>query len=162
VLFDSSVKPNGEGEITSLLTLAGVEVTLSSPVLCKSTTGSACEENATDIEVSPDKLPWHTLLVLAGPEPEIYEDILYSAEYVVICLDLGIKVSDECTTQSEAAGGAGIKLLNVTGGVEIEHGAPITPYSNCSDGGKEKGKIEFAAENLTTPTEGGTLTISSE
>ena len=151
-----SVGPDGVDEITTVLSLAGATVTLAAPLLCK--TSVFCEESATDIEFAPENLPWHTLLILTAPEPEAYEDRLYSASYFASCLILGIKVSEECTTLNEASGGSGTIVLNVTGGVETEPAINLTPLSTCTTGGSEAGEILFA-ENLTTSTE-GTLAIS--
>jgi hypothetical protein len=151
---DGSVGPNGEGEITEILTLAGVAVSLVTPTLCKKLAGSACEESATDIEAAPEKLPWRGSLVLSEAGTFLTELLEGEAAYVVSCLVLGIKVTDECSTTKSK-----FEVLNVTGGVEaMGEGSPL---ANCSLGGAEKGRLEALPGNLLKAL-AGTLSISSE
>jgi hypothetical protein len=148
--FVGTVGENGEDLITAVLNLSGVEVTLSALVKCEA--HKFCE-SGTDIGAAPDKLPWATLLILM--ENGTFLDVFFASEYFTECLVLGVKVSESC--EAPQTGG---ELVNVTGGVEGV-GAP-TPKANCTSGGKEAGIIEFQAGNLTSLTEGGPLTVSSE
>ena len=147
-ILDGSVGPNGEYEITKVLTLAGVEVTLTATLLCK--TVSQCEESATDIELSPEKLPFHGLIFLMENGTFLARE---EGTFSLSCLVLGIKVSEECSSTGSTYEG-----LNVTGGVEV--GGVGTPLWNCT-GGAEKGEVEPLAGNLLTLTEGGDITLSS-
>jgi hypothetical protein len=146
-----SVGPNGEGEITEILTLAGVAVSLVSPVLCKR--GAVCEESTTDIEVSPENLPWRGSLFLME-DGKFLTSVLGQTAYSVSCLVLGIKITDECSTT-----GAAFLVENVAGGVTSV--GPGEPLANCSIGGAETGELEALAGNLLTALT-GTLSISSE
>ena len=150
-----TVGENGEDSITEVLTLAGVTATLAAPILGKKAAGSVCEESATDIEISPEGLPWHSLLALSSETT--FSDSVFSAGYNVSCLVLGIKISDECTSPTIAAGGSGSTVGNVAGGVEITGEA--TPLANCSIGGTGTGKIVPSAGNVIASS-AGTLTVS--
>jgi hypothetical protein len=150
-IFDGSVGPNGEDEITEVLTLSGVAVTLASPLLCES--GAVCEKSTTDVEISPEGLPWHTLLFLMESNNS-FLDLVFSAGYVVKCLVLGLAVSDECTTMLTAGG-----VSNTTGGVTATEEA-LSPLGACSIGGAGTSEIVPLKGNLTTAS--GGLTVSSE
>jgi hypothetical protein len=146
--IDGTVGPNGEREDTEFLNGAGVPFTLSAPALCKSDKG--CEESATDIEVSPENLPWHTLVYLS--EAGQFRYLVEKGSYSSSCLILGIKVTDECTETN-----ASVEIVNVTGGVE-EIGA-ATPLANCTVGGVESGEFVNLTGNLGLALS-GTLTVS--
>jgi hypothetical protein len=133
-VYDGSVGFSGEAEITEVLTLEGSVVSLSSPQLCKSASGSACEENATDIEISPEKLPWHVLMYLKE-NGSFSADVVSEAEHVVTCLDLGLKITDTCKVT-----GATGEVMNSTFSAEAK-GAEA-PLGSCSLGGKETVEIE--------------------
>jgi hypothetical protein len=150
---DGSMDPSGVITWTATLTLAGTEVTLTSPLLCKAVAG--CEESATDIELSPEGQPWHGLLILT--EGGAFKELLFGASYFISCLVLGVKISEECTGPSAAEGGSSVSVSNVTGGVEST--GPETPLANCTVGGKETGEVEFLAGNLLSSSE-GTVTVS--
>lgn len=151
MVADGTVGPNGEGKITAILSLSGVEVTLSAPLLCKS--HKTCEENATDIEVAPEKLPWATKLV--ETEGGAFLETTTEYTYSVACLVFGIKVTDECTWKNSS-----FEALNVVGGVEYT--GQSSPKGTCSVGGAESGLVEQLTGNMVLPTEGGTLTLSGE
>jgi hypothetical protein len=153
VILDGSVGSDGEDEITEVLTLSGVVVTLTSPILCES--GAVCEASPTDIEVAPEGLPWHTLLFLMESN-DSFLDLVFSASYVVKCLVLGLTITDECTT-TLATGG----VSNATGGVTRAE-ETLSPLGTCSIGGAGTGEVVFLKGNLTTATNGETLTVSSE
>lgn len=148
--IDGTVGAKGQGEITAILSLAGVEVTLSAPLLCKS--HKSCAEG-TEIEVSPEKLPWTTAVGVSNSGT--YLEIVSEPTFSVTCLVLGVKVSDECVGSQSSA-----EVLNVAGGVE-PMGQEL-PKANCSIGGAETGSVEFVSGSLTTLTGGGTLSVSGE
>ncbi len=150
---DGSMDPSGAITWTAYLTLAGTDVTLTSPLLCKAV--ADCEESATDIEMSPEGLPWRGLLILT--ESGAFKELLFGASVFISCLILGIKVSEECAGPSEASGGADVTVSNVTNGVESS--GPEAPPANCTVGGTEAGEAEFLAGNLMSSSE-GTLTVS--
>jgi hypothetical protein len=154
-IFDGSVGASGEAEITEVLTLAPAAVTLAAPTLCKSASGSACEESATDIEVAPDGLPWHGLLFLME-NGEMLLEIQSVAEYTVTCLDLGLKITDECTIP------AGISGKIVNSATSAEQSGEATPRVNCSLGGSGTGLIEPLSGNEILNLEGVGVFVSSE
>jgi hypothetical protein len=152
-IFDGSVGPNGEDEITEVLTLAEpkVQITLAAPLLCES--GAVCEKSATDVEVAPEALPWHTLLFLMESNNS-FLDLVFSASYNVKCLVLGLAITDECTATLSAGG-----VSNTTGGVTGAEEA-LAPLGLCSIGGAGTGEVVPLKGNLTTAS--GGLTVSSE
>jgi hypothetical protein len=148
-ILDGTIGPNGVDETTKVLTLAGVEVSLTSLLECKS--HKFCEAG-TDIKASPEKLPFKSLLELT--EAGGFRDIITEAAYFTECLVLGIKVSETCTAKN-----ASFEAKNVTGGVESV--GSVTPKGECEVGGKESGELGFVAGNVLKPTTGGgTLTVS--
>jgi len=64
---DGFVGPGPENELTEFLNTAGVAITEANPLLCAKTTGSSleCEEPAGGVLVTPDSLPWLSLLQTA-------------------------------------------------------------------------------------------------
>jgi hypothetical protein len=148
--FIGTVGANGVDSVTEVQSLTGTAVTLTAPLLCKS--HKFCEESTTDIEASPEGLPWTTKAYLT--EAGAFSDLTVKASYSTSCLVLGIKVSEECTDEN-----ASYELLNVTGGIEAM-GAAL-PDGNCTTGGSGAGEVTFLAGNLLKPTAGGTLTVSS-
>lgn len=151
LIADGTLGKNGEGKITAILSLAGTEVSLSSPLLCKA--HKTCEENATDIELAPEKLPWATKLVKT--ESGSYLEITTEYTYFVACLVLGTKVSEECTWTKSS-----FEALNIVAGVEFA--GQSSPKGNCTTGGTESGLVEQISSNKMSPTEGGTLSLSAE
>jgi hypothetical protein len=148
--IDGTVGASGEGEITAILSLSGTEVTLSAPLLCKS--HKSCEEG-TDVEVSPEKLPWTTVVGVSGSGT--YLEIVSEPTFYATCLVLGIKISDECVGTDSS-----FEVLNVTGGVEPM--GQFLPKANCTIGGTETGSLEFVSGSLATLSGGGTLSASGE
>ncbi len=146
-VLDGSVGSNGEGEITELLTTGGTTVTLAVPLKCTSDTG--CTEPA---EATAESLPWHTLLYLT--EGGLLREHLFSASYWTMCNIMGILTEETCTDTN-----ASYEVLNVTGGVEAT--GTVTPFGECTEGGKESGQQTFVAGNLLTSTS-GEVTASSE
>jgi hypothetical protein len=151
-IFDGSVGANGEDEITEVLSLAKVVVTLAAPLVCES--DAVCEKSTTDVLVSPENLPWHTLLFLMESNNS-FLDLVFLAGYTVECLVLGLKITDECTTELAAGG-----VTNVTGGVEGAE-EPLAPLGTCSVGGAGTGEVVPIKGNLTKATNGEPLTASS-
>lgn len=144
------IGPSGEDILVEKLTLSGLPISLTSPLLCKS--HKFCEESATDIEFSEEDLPALTLLFLV--ESGQFRDAATGYSYFVSCLVLGIKVSEECTANSS------YEVKNVTGG--IEGIGKWTPNGTCTVGGSGSGEITWVAGNVLSPVSGGTLTVSSE
>lgn len=150
-ILDGTVSSDGKDEVSTVLTLAGVTVTLTAPLLCKS--NKFCEESATDIEASPEKLPFLSQAELT--EAGAFRDIVTAATYFTSCLVIGIKVSEECTATN-----ASYEMLNLAGGIEAME--KVSPNGTCTVGGSGAGELTFAAGNLLKPTAGGTLSVSSE
>lgn len=150
-VFDGSVGPNGEDETTEVLTLSGVAVTLSSELVCKNDAGSLCENSMTDILVAPEKLPWHTELLLN--EAGDFEDMVAEAAYSVTCLIFGFATTDDC-----AVSNVGFAVQDITAGVEAV--GQVAPNGSCSVGGAGKGTEEFLSPNITQLLS-GTLEVSS-
>jgi hypothetical protein len=149
-ILDGNVSGDGKDEVTAVLTLAGVPVSLAAPMLCKS--HKFCEESATDIEAALENLPFKTQLELT--EAGAFRDIVTSATYFTSCLVLGIKVSEECTIVNGS-----YEVKNVAGGIEAV--GKVTPNGTCTTGGANTGELTFVPGNLLTAT-GGTLSVSSE
>jgi hypothetical protein len=153
IIVEGSVGPSGEGENTEALTKGGVLVTLSAPLLCES--DAICEESATDIEVVPELSPWHFLLYLiegSGKYRTINKSLI---TYVVTCLVLGLKITDECSAQNST-----VEMRNVTGGVEFV--GATSPRGTCSMGGPESGDINYISGSIMRSLTGSVLTVSSE
>jgi hypothetical protein len=147
-----SVGPNGEGEVTEVLTLSGVQVTLTSPELCESQ--AVCEKSTTDVEVAPEQLPWHGSLYLTESGKFLTTLVEGNSAYDIACLVLGVRVTDECTTT-----GATFEVSNVTGGVTAAEESGV-PLATCSIGGAGTGELVPLKGNLLTAS--GGLSVSSE
>jgi hypothetical protein len=154
-ILDGSVGESGEAEITEVLNLEGTAtISLSSPDLCKSASGSSCEENATDIEFSFEGLPWHALAFLTAGGAFLLE-VQSSIEYVMTCLDLGLKITDTCKVT-----GLSGELSN--GAASVEAKGAASPLAECSLGGKETGEIVPLEPNTTLNLAKEGVFISSE
>lgn len=110
LIMDGELKGDGEGLLTKVLTSAGVEVTLTAQALCKRAVG--CEEDAADIEVSPENLPWKILAFLSATGE--FLELVENETWDVTCLLMLVKASIECTATDLE-----YELLNVVGGVEV-------------------------------------------
>ena len=144
-ILDGFIGPNGADEITELLTLAGVAVSLTG------LTGTAitCTNSANCGEplAWALNLPWLSLLVLMEDGTEtFFADLLVSEKtggtvaYEVECMSLGI--ADTCAV-SEAAS----KVENITEGVNTEFADAFTTLAglklaNCEIAGTEAGVVE--------------------
>ncbi len=86
--LDGFVGPGNEDEVTELLTVAGVLITETNPVLCTVVADplGLCNGVNADADASPDGLPWLTLLIgtsdilEAGPSGE-------APGWLVVCLN---------------------------------------------------------------------------
>jgi len=147
-ILDGSVGPNGEDEITEVLTTAGVLVNAANPLSCPPQT--ACEKPGS---VVPVGLPWHTLLILE--EVGLFKDIVRQATagYEVKCTVFGITSTDTCTALENSGG----KVTNGTTDVTLTP-ETILPNGNCSLGGNGAGKIQVVEGLIATLT--GTLSVS--
>ena len=149
-IFVGSVGPNGEIEATEELDLPRNPKSLSAPTLC--TADAVCESSTTDVEMSPEELPWHGLLYLSE-STGVFLEMMLKTGYSIACLVLGIKVVDECSTTDAAD-----EVVNVTGGVEEVERAQ-EPLGTCSIGGAGTDEVVSLKGNLTS-TAAGTLTVS--
>jgi hypothetical protein len=149
IIEEGSMGPNGEKEITENLTSGEVAITLAAPMLCKS--GGGCEASTTDVEYSPESLPWHGLLFLS--ESGTFLELVGKATYVVSCLVLDIKVTDECTSTNGTS-----ELINGAKGVEGKKEEEVTPDGSCSVGGAGELTEVFLSKLILPLT--GSLTIS--
>lgn len=150
-IADGTVGADGAGEVTKILTVAGVEVTLTAPLLCKS--NKFCEESSTDIEASPENLPISGKAFLQ--ESGQFAASGKNGAFSMSCLVLGIRTSDECTAVETR-----IIIENVTGGIDAV--GKSTPNNNCTIGGTESGEVTAVAGNVAKVVSGGTLSVSSE
>jgi hypothetical protein len=160
-ISDGTVGPEGINELLEVLNAEKEKIEAALPLLCKAATGSACEENTTDIEVVPVNLPWLTQLVLTEGEPEFLDYLSGSSEgkepgWKVSCLVLGIKITDTCEGVTSA------KVENTVENDVLATFNPAAPISsrkaNCSIGGAETG--DTAGVGLILLTSGKTLAVS--
>ena len=146
-----SVGPNGEDEVTEVLTLTG-----GTSLLCTSQT--ACEETGEVIPVKLVGLPWHTLLVLIETTPATYEDRIQQATagYEVECEADKIKSADKCTAVLNSGG------LLKNGTTDAMGEGSVSPNGNCTLGGSESGVITVLGTETLTALETGDLELSWE
>jgi hypothetical protein len=145
--LDGSIDPGGAVTWLEYLTLAGALISLINTLKCSNGTGSTCETSETDIEFSPENLPWTGTIELVGG---VFDELLSKESYFISCLVLGIKVTEECTSENTL-----IEAKNVASGVEFV-GVEL-PLGTCA-GTKETGEVE-EIKDLLTSTE-GTLSVS--
>jgi hypothetical protein len=113
-IFDGSVGPEGESEITSVLLLSGT--LLPSLDETGATGGWSCTGVnlcSTGSEEWPLNLPWHMNLV--EDEGVFYDELLTAAGYFILCLTILGTVEELC----EDPIGSQFEVLNVAGGVEF-------------------------------------------
>jgi hypothetical protein len=144
-----TVGPNGEDQTTEVLSAVGVLVTLTAPLLCRPSKG--CELSATDIEASPEGLPFSSLLYLS--EFGSFLDVTIKASYSLSCFVLGIKVAEECTLSD------GVDEV-VNSSFSVEAIGELIPPGNCTVGGAGSGDIEPLTGNNMRPRFSGTLAVS--
>jgi hypothetical protein len=161
-IFDGSVGPNGEDEITAVLTTPGkeeVSKTALSGVFINCTTqaGSATEEcgkTGALAEVWPLNLPWHTNLFLM--ESGTFLDSLFAGTgettqpgYEVRCVSGG-KAENTCRGNTSST---------ITNGTTDVMGA----FDSTSEKVKcTTGEGDLIGTGLTADTSEGTLSVSSE
>src|ERR1700735_1074780 len=155
-IFDGSVGPSGEDEVTALLNLAKEEIS-KTPLVglsldCEVIVGSSTVRCAVKelAELWPDALPWHTLLVLM--ESGAFLDLFLGAEtgYHVFCPELGGENLCDGPTSTTMTNGA----TDVIGVFDA-----TSEKASCTTGGTGAGDI--LGEGLTFE-EPGTLSVSSE
>jgi hypothetical protein len=157
-IFDGTVGPNGVDEITLLLSLAGIEVTLANMLEC--TNSSNCPEPL----VSAVDLPYPTLAELMEEEGvtnptfvDLFTGTGGAPGYEVNCM--GSSASDTCT------GNVAIELKNEGSNIDGLFNDAFNllagdQLANCVTAGEHAGVVEGLGTVLLT--EGGTLAISSE
>jgi hypothetical protein len=163
--FDGTVGPGGEDEITKVLNLSGVEVTLAKPL-------TECEnvKTCTSSEVSPVNLPWLTRLELSGTEaaPEFLDIIEQGAGgaepgWEVVCKTSLGTVTETCTAPTTDS-----VLTNDTGESDVLGVFPTGSgrnTANCSVGGAGTGFLESSSTDeagLSVLTSGEALSVSYE
>jgi hypothetical protein len=139
--FDGSVGPNGEGEITELLTEGGVLVNAAAPLTvanggCKYVSGCSTSAPA---EVYALGFPWHTLLSIIVATAK-FTVFLFKKTSHIVCTLLGIKATDECTETN-----ASFEVLASAEGAEGT--GKVAPAGTCTVGGTGAGVQEFKGAN---------------
>jgi hypothetical protein len=163
-VFDGTIGPTGEDEITELLTLTTGALVSSTPLvepglLCTNT------ENCPEPLAWADNLPWQTLLELMVDGTETFFIDLLSKTggtvgYHLVCMGAS-GLEDLC---DETTGGA--KATNTAEGVDLEFSEPFTELAglklaNCEKAGTATGIVEgLGFILLVGSTEA--LTVSSE
>ncbi len=170
-ILDGTIGPNGEDEITELLTLAGAAVGLTglsgTALLCNGQEG--CLTGTENAEVWAVNLPWLTLMELVEEaSPTAYTgfaDLILphtgggQPGWYTFCSTLLGNQEDQCTIPEEAA-----EKVNLTGGVTDIFSEAFTLLVGAS-----LGKCSASSEEHTglvtgegeTTTEGGVLSVSS-
>jgi len=163
-ILTGTIGVNGADEIAELLSLSGTAISLKSKegagLSC--TNVSSCEGS----KVWAVNLPWKTLLELVeNGATTLFVDLIVSgtggnAGWSVECTDLGVKITDECLAQSEAAA----ELTNGITGAEGKFTESVRELMGlkkalCSSSGEETGAvISNTAGN--TKVASGTLSVS--
>jgi hypothetical protein len=151
-IFDGSVGPSGEDEITAVLTLSGVEVgkeLVGTPLSCTVDTsvGKECGEVGGLAEIWVDGLPWHGLLVLMESGEFLGLGLGTTPGYHVLCSN---GKENLCNGPTSAL------LSNTTGGVLGVFSAATSQSVPCTTGTGDQ-----VGEGITASL-GTTLTVSSE
>jgi hypothetical protein len=163
-VFDGTVGPGVEGQISELLTLEKTLVTLEKPIL-----NCHVDQNCTEPEVSAANFPWLTRLELMGTESEpLFLRVIENGGkgnpgWEVTCLILGVTVTEVCTTAD-----FGADLVNDAAEKDVL--ASFEDESaNCSVGGENNGLVETSLTDspadeigLITLNDGETLSVSYE
>ena len=110
-ILDGTVGPASEGSITSLLNLAGEEISgvalTGLALLCTNS------QNCTEPKVYAEELPWRTELELMEDGTGVFfVDLLLNFKFYFECLVLGVSVSELCTAPTTA-----IEITNEAGGL---------------------------------------------
>jgi len=150
----------GKKSVTSLGT--GGSTGEEASVLCEALT--ICEKT-TDVELNPVNLPWLLTIVLdtVGTEDLYLLQFLSAGNgppgWEITCLDLGVKLTDECTGETLTAdlqNMSPLDLLGVFGSRAEEEANKET--GTCTLGGAGTGVVE--GEGLITATSGLTVEVS--
>jgi hypothetical protein len=167
-ILKGSVGPNGEDEITEVLTLGGGpvgELPTGPSLKCSTVKTCAAASAESPIEVWPVGLPILTLLFLDAVA-NLFLILAFSHAagvpfgYELLCLVLGINAEDTCTSEDSE-----IEVVNDPDTLDaaIPAGATFVPFAKCSQKGGLSG--ENIADELASilDTDGVTLiTVSSE
>ncbi len=150
-VLEGTVSTNSAGTVTMMyaLGIGGrlIEELAGEALLCK-------EENCEKPERWPVGLPWRTELEQDSEDvPTTFWVLITGFAYHFACSVFGIKVEELC----ELPAGTGFEVLNVTGGVEAM--GAMSPESGCG-GNASEGETTFVAGNLTSLTNGETLSAS--
>jgi hypothetical protein len=155
-IFDGSIGPNGEDEVTEVLTLGGVAIgseLVGTSLICltvKETT--ACGPAGSEADLWVDELPWHTELQLMVTLGTIL-DIFLNGGYHVQCL-FGQKQENLCK-----GAGASATLTNNTTEGDVLGAFDTAGNVPCTIGEGMQSSID--GEGLTVLLT-GTLAVSSE
>jgi hypothetical protein len=159
-IFDGTVGPNGEDEVTELLNLSheliGSElVGLSLKCTVQASTVKECGEVGAEAELWTDELPWHTLLVLKEPftSTGTFLDWFLNGGYHVLCL-AGKKLENLCSKTLSSA-----LVTNSAEGALGEFNSE-SELVKCTTGEGEQSNA--GAPSLTTSLTGGLVSASSE
>ncbi len=170
-ILDGTIGPNGEDEITELLTLAGMAVSLEAlkgtALLCNGQEG--CNTGTENAEIWAVNLPWLTLLELveeAGPTLfQGFADLILphtgggNIIWYIFCPTALGNQEDQCGAPEQAA-----QKTNVAGGVLDTFSEPFTllvgaPLGKCTASSEaETGIVEETGETVSSE---GILSVSS-
>lgn len=150
-IYDGSVGPAGEDEITEVLTLEGGSVSSTplsgTPLLC--TGVKACSTTANEVEVWPLNLPWLTQLELVGT---VFKDHLFTTAgetnselqpgyELANCLVLGVNTTDDCK---------GLSFVALTNeGSNVDALFEKEPLESCELGGVSSAEVKGLGTILT-------------
>ncbi len=166
-----TIGPSGEGEITELLTLGGVAVSLSplsgTALLCSGQEG--CNTGTENVEVWVVNLPWKGLLeLMEEASPTSFQGFAGlgfahtgggNPGWYIFCPTALGNQEDECTAEEGV-----VEAINLTGGVEGIDSEAFTllagdKLGSCTASSeKETGVLEGTGELVSQE---GTLSVSS-
>jgi len=147
-LFEGTVGPNGEGSITKVFSLAGVEIKELPEAGISCTQEKTCETAL----ANPDGLPFK---VIAEEDEGVFY-LLIAGKYDFTCTVIGIKIEELCEPPATPGfiGGAVTNLAT-----DIEAGEVTEPLATCN-GNAEEGGLTNLKTNLIATVSGATLAIS--
>jgi hypothetical protein len=161
LIMDGTVSANGAGEITKVLSLAGVDA--GEPLVGPGITCTNTANCGGTPKVWAEIPPWLALLLLyiAQGGPTFFTSTTSNLGFEIECTVLGTKVTDVCTSAESVA-----EMTNEAGGVvDVKYSDAFQELTGhklgtCTIGGAESGAITGLGTLLLT--EGGTLSLSSE